>query len=131
LIRRAGLEIYLRTKVLIGGKMTIALATAWNPRGELGRILKLLPVLQDAYSGVAISMPITTEADVVNQLQDLPQIETVMTPDWSWGRHLALEESLKFPGTHIQYADFDRLLRWVETRQDEWRQILQMIQEYV
>jgi hypothetical protein len=28
----------------------------------------------------------------------------------------------------VQYADFDRLLRWVETRPDEWREALQRAQ---
>ena len=110
--------------------MTIALATAWHPRGELDRFLDLLPVLQEAYSGIAISVPPDIEAVLVKRLQTLRDVELVVTPDWSWGRYVALEQSLKLKGSHIQYADFDRLLRWVETRQDEWREILPVIQEH-
>ncbi len=109
--------------------MAITLATAWHPRGEIERFLKLLPVLQQAYTGMAIAIPPSTEAALLNQLQELQRVEVIVTPEWSWGRYLALERSLKFTGTHIQYADFDRLLRWVETREGEWRNILQIIQE--
>jgi SAM-dependent methyltransferase len=110
--------------------MTIVLATAWHPRGELDRFLKLLPLLQQAYSGIAISLPPETDTELVHRLQELTQVEVVTTPDWSWGRSLALELALDFSGTHIQYVDFDRLLRWVETRQAEWEQILEAILEF-
>ncbi len=43
--------------------------------------------------------------------------------DWSHGRHAALQKALETSAGWIQYADFDRLLRWVETRPEEWRQI--------
>jgi hypothetical protein len=108
--------------------MTVALATTWHPRGELDRFLKLLPVLQKAYTGIAISMPPETEESLLEKIQDLELVEAVVTPDWSWGRYLALKSALQFPGTHIQYADFDRLLRWIETRWGEWQEILQVIQ---
>jgi hypothetical protein len=114
----------------IGGEMTIALAAAWNPRGELNRFLKLLPVLQDAFTGIAISLPPETEDSLVQQVMGLDSVVAVVTTEWSWGRYLALERALQFPGMHIQYADFDRLLRWIETRHDEWLQILHVIQEH-
>jgi len=110
--------------------MTIALATAWHPRGELDRFFKLLPVLQGAYTGIAISLPPGTEDSFVGKIKDLDSVAAVVASEWSWGRYLALERALQFPGTHIQYADFDRLLRWVETRHDEWQQLLQLIQEH-
>lgn len=110
--------------------MTIILATAWHPRGELGRFLKLMPLLQQAYSGISISLPPETDTELVHHLQELTQVEVVTTLDWSRGRSLALELALELPGTHIQYVDFDRLLRWVETSQGEWEDILREIQEY-
>ena len=110
--------------------MNIALATAWHPRGELGRFLKLLPVLQGAYTGIAVSLPPDTDVSFIQEIDDLDQVAAVETPEWSWGRYLALKRALQFSGTHIQYADFDRLLRWIETRRDEWQQILHVIQEH-
>jgi SAM-dependent methyltransferase len=109
--------------------MAIVLATAWHPRGELDRFLKLLPVLQEAYSGIAISLHPETEDDLLHQLKELNQVKVVSSPDWSWGRYLALGLAFEFSGTHIHYADFDRLMRWVETRQAEWKKILEVIEE--
>ncbi len=110
--------------------MTIALATAWYPRGELGRFLTLLPVLQDAYTGIAISLPPEADESLFQRIVILDLVEVVITADWSWGRFLALERALQFPGTHVQYADFDRLLRWIETRPEEWQEILQEILDH-
>lgn len=109
--------------------MTIALATAWHPRGELTRFIKQLPYLQNAYSGMAVSMPPEVDEEVVKRLQKLPQVKVVITPDWSWGRYLALQQALEIDCTHVQYTDFDRLLRWIETRPQEWQQTLEAIQQ--
>ena len=51
------------------------------------------------------------------------------TPDWSGGRFKALQGALKLPSSHVQYADFDRLLRWVETKPAEWQKIIGKILE--
>jgi hypothetical protein len=110
--------------------MTIVLATAWHPRGELDRFLNLLPLFQQAYTGIAISLPPETDPVLIHRLQELTKVEVVTTPDWTWGRSLALEGALEFSGTHIQYGDFDRLLRWVETKQAEWERTLDVIQEF-
>lgn len=110
--------------------MTIALATAWNPRGEIDRFLNLLPVLQEAYTGIAISLPPEAEDSLLTGIKEINIVKVVETPDWSWGRYFALESALQFAGAHIQYADFDRLLRWVETRRAEWRQVLQEIPKH-
>ena len=82
--------------------MTIALATAWYPRGELDRFLTLLPVLQDAYTGIAISLPPEAEEALIQRIESLDLVAVVITGDWSWGRYLALERALQFPGTPVQ-----------------------------
>lgn len=107
--------------------MTIALATAWDPRGEMTRFLSLLPQFQDAYSGIAFSLPPGVEPHLVEQLNDPLHVTATVTEEWSHGRYSALKLAVDFGATHIQYADFDRLLRWVETRPEEWRQILNEI----
>jgi len=109
--------------------MTVVLASAWRPRGELPRFQRLFPELQLAYRGLAISLPPDVESNILDTLHALPGIEVVITPDWSWGRHLALQVSQGCEATHVHYADFDRLLRWVETRPEEWQQILTAIQQ--
>lgn len=109
--------------------MTIALAAAWHPRGEINRFLDHLTLLQDAYQGISISLPAETEGEVVIPLQDLPRVSVEVTPDWSWGRFKALESALRFATSHIHYADFDRLLRWVEINPVEWQKVIKMIYE--
>lgn len=109
------------------GDMNTALASAWHPRGELDRFLGLLPQLQGAFSGIHITLPPETGEEIYQRLQDLPKVSATLTPDWSWGRFIALEGALTYPCSHIQYADFDRLLRWVETRPAEWLTILDRI----
>ena len=117
-------------EIIDGGSMTIALGTAWDPRGELARFLNLLPRFQSEYSGMAFTLPPEVDLQMVNQLQELPQVKVKVTPEWSWGRYAAIQLALDFGTSHIQYADFDRLLRWVETRPEEWRQLLRTIQKY-
>ena len=109
--------------------MNINLAAAWHPRGEFNRFLELLPQLLPAYQWISISLPPDTDEEIVGSLQDLPQVSADKTPDWSGGRFKALQGALQFPGSHVQYADFDRLLRWVETKPAEWQKIVSMILE--
>lgn len=108
-------------------RMNIALASAWHPRGELDRFLGLLPQLEGAFSGIHITLPPETGEEFYHRLQNLPQVSVTLTPDWSWGRFIAVEGALTYPCSHIQYADFDRLLHWVETRPAEWLKLLDRI----
>lgn len=112
--------------------MTIALASAWHPRGELARFQKLLPQLNQVYASIAISLPPETEREYVQTLER-ENIKVAITRDWSHGRHAALTKALDsgqgvqpspLAPTHIHYCDFDRLLHWVETRPDELGDII-------
>lgn len=106
----------------------ISLASAWNPRGELQRLEKLLPVLRQAYRGLAITLPPAADPGIARALEAFPSLRVVITGEWSWGRHMSLEAALDFQPAHVHYADFDRLLRWVETRREEWLEIIAKIQ---
>ena len=108
--------------------MTLALATAWRPRGELNRFEHLLPQLWQDFDGIAVSLPPDVERTLLEALHSLPDLWAVVTPDWSWGRFAALGKALEAPASHILYADFDRMLRWAETRPEEWRWVLQSVQ---
>jgi hypothetical protein len=107
--------------------MTIALATAWNPRGELARFERLYPLLSSVYTHLVVTLPPQVDVAVLTALQTMAHVEPVVTPAWPWGRYLALKHALETGAGHIHYADFDRLLRWVETRPNEWRQIIQVV----
>jgi 2-polyprenyl-3-methyl-5-hydroxy-6-metoxy-1,4-benzoquinol methylase len=113
----------------------IALAATWHPRGEQNRFRRLARTLLDEYAWLVISLPPQISHDELEEIQNIQgygsgsgRVMTVVNPDWSWGRYTALQKSLETPADFIQYADFDRLLRWVETRPQEWRRVLQQIQ---
>jgi hypothetical protein len=111
--------------------MSVVLATAWNPRGELLRFLRFVERLKSEYKEVAISLPPDVEPRVLDTLQCFEEfVLLVVTPHWSWGRHLALEKALENRCDYIHYTDFDRLLRWVETSTEEWRKTIRSIQKY-
>ena len=105
--------------------MTLTLATAWHPRGEYARFETLLPTLGQVYAEIIIALPPETDAALVQKLQTLssdrlPVIVRVAS-QWPSGRYLALHTALERGAEYVQYVDFDRLLRWVETRPEEWR----------
>jgi hypothetical protein len=107
--------------------MTVALASPWNPRGELTRFQRLHPLLQSVYSDMIITLPPQADEEAVKTLESLPHVRAVVTTEWQHGRYLSLKTALETGADHIHYADFDRLLRWVETRPDEWRQTAQVV----
>ena len=107
--------------------MTIALATAWNPRGETSRFDRLFDVIISAYSGIVITLPPKTNPELSSRIMQYPGLKLIKTKDWNWGRWEALESVLEFPVDHIHYVDFDRLIRWIERSLDEWQLIIEKI----
>jgi hypothetical protein len=107
--------------------MSIALATPWNPRGELSRFVRLHSELLQVYAQIVITLPPDAAADVVDRLKSMERVQPIVTKAWPEGRYLALKSTLDTGADHIHYADFDRLLRWVETRPDEWRRTVQAV----
>ena len=108
--------------------MTIALAAAWQPRGELERFLTLLPTLRQAYNHLAVSLPPAAGPDLERVLQSAGVL-VVQTEDWAAGRYAAVQAALANRPDWIHYNDLDRLLRWVETRPQEWRQTLAALEQ--
>ncbi len=107
--------------------MTVALATPWNPRGEMPRLLRLYPLLLSVYRQVVVTLPPDVDPAVVAALEAMERVQPIVTPAWPAGRYLSLKYALATGADHIHYADFDRLLRWVEMRPDEWRQTVQVV----
>jgi len=113
--------------------MSITLATTWNPRGEFPRFKKFAPLLVQVYEAIVLSFPPAADPQVVFEFQEgsfagRDDVIAVVNDEWSWGRYIALQQALTTQAGTIHYADMDRLLRWVETRQDEWRMVLNEIQ---
>lgn len=110
---------------------SIVLAATWNPRGEIGRLEKLLDRLHQAYAAIHISLPPqpddpASQAALLDRLQG-DSLVCHVSSDWSWGRYMAIKNALRSNSPFLHYADMDRLLRWVEQRPDEWLQTIQCI----
>ncbi|MBN2146776.1 MAG: class I SAM-dependent methyltransferase [Anaerolineales bacterium] len=105
----------------------ITLTTTWNPRGELNRLLHNLPTVQQVYAQILVVIPPDPDTALVETLQQAG-MHTLVATDWSHGRYLALENALETESESIHYTDMDRLLRWVETRPEEWRAALDRLQ---
>jgi hypothetical protein len=104
----------------------VGLASAWHPRGEGERFERLLPVLREAYAGLAITLP-PGEDSLAARLSAFPGVHPYVTSRWPEGRWRSLELAQGLGGSHVHYVDFDRLLRWVETRPAEWRQSVERV----
>jgi len=109
--------------------MGIALATTYNPRGEIGRLHRLYSQLQTAYSHIVISIPLSAKSDEVDQIKMLSGAQVFVNKEWSHGRFMALKAAYDTGADHIHYADMDRLIRWVETRPEEWSQTVHRVQQ--
>ena len=109
--------------------MTIALAATFNPRGEIPRLLRLYAQLEAVYSHRIVSLPPTALPQEIEQIKRLPTVQVIVNADWSHGRYAALKAAFETGADYLHYVDLDRLIRWVETRPDEWKQTLKRIQE--
>lgn len=113
-------------------KSILTLAVTWNPRGEFLRFKRSLPLLYKNYDFIAISFPPEVDSSVVDLITSgenstLERVLVVVNREWSSGRYSALKLSLATSADHIQYADMDRLLRWVETYPDEWQSTINSV----
>ena len=109
--------------------MTVALAATFNPRGEIGRLERLYPQIQAIYSHMIISLPPTAKAQEIEQLESFGDMQIFVNENWSNGRYAVLEAAHTTGADYIHYCDLDRLIRWVETRSEEWLQTVKCVQE--
>lgn len=95
----------------------------------MGRFRKIFPQIEAAYAAITISLPPGTDPAEFSQPDTLSNVSLAVTEDWSWGRQVALRHAFIASPDFIHYADFDRLVRWVETYPEEWRRGLDRIQD--
>ena len=100
--------------------MSVALGATWNPHGEEARLVGLWPRLSTVYARVIICQPPHVERAKAQALQAELGAQVEVMEDWQAGRYRALRGAFETGADFIQYADMDRLLRWVETRPEEW-----------
>jgi broad specificity phosphatase PhoE len=108
--------------------MSIALAATFHPRGETARLARFYPQLQAVYSAIIISLPPTAATHEIEACQALGA-HVFVNVAWAGGRWRALAAGLETKADFIHYADLDRLIRWVETRPDEWRAAVERIRQ--
>ncbi len=101
---------------------------AWMPRGEQERFLRFYPALQSIYQQIVVAMPSDVDSAVVDRIGTLPGL-TLVSRNWVSGRHVVIEEALQVGADFAHYVDGDRLIRWIETRPDELRQVVELIQQ--
>ncbi len=114
--------------------MNIALACTWHPRGEMTRFQQLRPQLAQLYTQIILVTPATVGEETVATvcaLADEPRLIVATSPAPPASRYLALQTAWeRTTAPHIHYADMDRLLRWVETRPNEWRQTVATLTQH-
>lgn len=108
--------------------MTVALATTWYPRGELDRLLRLIPRLREWYRHRVIVLPPDQDVKLLQALGDSGAFNIRVAADWADGRYLALSAAVETGADYIHYADLDRLIRWAETREGELIRTLERLQ---
>ncbi len=99
--------------------MSIALASTWQPRGELARLQRYRARLMEIFESLTIVMPPSAGDILVATLGSMSGVHPFVAHDWTRGRHIALERALGHSASHILYCDLDRLIRWVELYPDE------------
>ena len=104
--------------------MSIVLAATWDPRGELARLERLMPLLRELYVALVVAVPDRADETTTARLTVLGVEAVLRASPWPKGRFLALETAVTFEASHVHYADLDRLIRWAETRPDELRATL-------
>ena len=109
--------------------MTVTLAATYDPRGEMSRLQRFYPLFQAVYADIIISLPPHAPDADVTAIQHLPGADVFVNADWTHGRYGVLQKSLEKPGSHVHYVDLDRLLRWVELHEHEWRQTVGSVQQ--
>lgn len=109
--------------------MSIALACAWKPRGELARFQTLQPRIADLYARIIVSVPPDCPAALVDDLLMIPTITVIQPADWAAGRHAAIFAAADGGASYIHYTDFERLIRWIETAPHEIPAVLHALQQ--
>jgi hypothetical protein len=109
--------------------MSVVLAATYDPRGEIPRLQRFYPWLQAVYTGIVISLPPYAHDNDVREIEALPGAQVIVNDGWEYGRYMALKAGVETGADDVHYNDLDRLLRWVETRPDEWRRTVEAVQQ--
>jgi len=101
----------------------IALASTWHPRGETPRFARAWKTISKTFCSVSVVLP--SDAPCAQLADEVGAARQVFSaaPNWSRGRYEALRRAVESGAPAIEYVDMDHLLRWIETRPDEWSKV--------
>jgi hypothetical protein len=101
----------------------IALASTWHPRGETQRLARAWKRLSETFRAVSIVVPSDAPCAQLAEEVGAAREQFVPAPDWSRARYEALRRAVESRAAAVEYIDMDHLLRWIETRPDEWHEV--------
>jgi hypothetical protein len=101
----------------------IALASTWHPRGETQRLARAWKRISETYRAVSVVVPSDAPAAQLADEVGAARQQFFPAPNWSRGRYEALRLAVDSGASAIEYVDMDHLLRWMETRPDEWYKV--------
>lgn len=110
--------------------MSVILTATWFPRGELTRLQRYLPVLQEIYDRMMVVFPPEVDQEIKMAVDAMPDVHSDIMGGVGSGRYRALELALGYPAEYVHYVDMDRLIRWVELYPDELRQTVEAIKQW-
>jgi hypothetical protein len=101
----------------------IALASTWHPRGENQRLARAWKRISETYRTVSVVVPSDAPCAQLADEVGAAQQSFSAAPNWSRARYEALRLAVATGASAIEYVDMDHLLRWIETRPDEWSRV--------
>lgn len=101
----------------------IALASTWHPRGEAQRLARAWKRISETYCSVSLVVPPDAPCAELADEVGAAREQFFPAPNWSRGRYEALRMAVESGASAIEYVDMDHLLRWIETRPDEWQKV--------
>lgn len=106
--------------------MSVVLTCTWRPHGELPRLLTYLPAITQLYGHIVVAL-IDYDRETCEALERAPEIALVLPPDGAHSRAASLRAACATDADYLHYCDMDRLIRWIETRPEELRQVVEAI----
>jgi hypothetical protein len=98
----------------------IALAATWHPRGETERLARAWRRISEVYRYASVVLPSDADCAQLADTVGAKREQFSSAPDWTRARYEALRRAIESGAAAIEYVDMDHLLRWMETRPEEW-----------
>ena len=101
----------------------IVLASTWHPRGETQRLAGAWKRISETYRAVSVVLPPDSPCAQLADEIGAAREQFFAAPNWGMGRHEVLRLAVASGASAVEYIDMDHLIRWIETRPDEWYKV--------